>query len=108
VWVRRLEIAAISRFLRLSAEEFMERYVRQVLGDYSLRELGNGDCVFWSPKGCEIYEARPTQCRTFPFWREYVRSPEAWKQAGRRCPGVNKGRLYSAAEITRLVELTDI
>ena len=107
VWVRDLEIAAIARFLALSRDQFLERYVRQVFGDLSLTERPNGDCVLWSPDGCLIYPVRPTQCRTFPFWNEYVRSPEAWEAAGRRCPGVGKGRLYTAAEIQHLATLTD-
>ena len=99
---------AIARFLEMPLEEFTQRFVREVFGDYSLTEMDNGDCVFWSPEGCRIYEARPMQCRTFPFWREYVRSAKAWADAAKRCPGVNRGRLFSAAEIAHLVELTDV
>jgi len=98
---------AIARHLGLATEEFIRRHCRQVFGDHSLNELENGDCVFWSSEGCEIYPVRPIQCRTFPFWREYVRSPKAWEQAARRCPGVNRGRLYAAVEIDHLVQATD-
>jgi hypothetical protein len=107
VWVRDTEIITIARHLRLATEEFMERFVRRVLGDYSLIELANGDCIFWTPEGCRIYPVRPTQCRTFPFWREYVRTAKAWEDAARRCRGVNRGRLYSPSEIDRMVEDTD-
>jgi len=107
VWVRRLEIAAMARFLGISRREFMRTYVRKVMGDYSLIEHPNGDCVFWTPEGCRVYPVRPTQCRTFPFWHEYTRSPEAWARAAERCPGVNRGRLYSAAEISHFVQITD-
>lgn len=103
----RVEAAAIARFVGLSGKEFMGRFVRKVMGAWSLVEVPNGDCVFWSPQGCRIYAVRPTQCRTFPFWREYVRSSEAWERAAERCPGVNRGRLYSAAEIAHLVRVTD-
>ncbi len=107
VWVREIEIASIARFLKLETAEFVRTYVRRAMGDNALLELANGDCVFWSPTGCRIYEVRPTQCRTFPFWHEYVRSTKGWAEATRRCPGVNKGRLYLPAEIDHLVELTD-
>ena len=107
MWVRRVEIAAMARFLGISRREFMRTYVRKVMGDYSLIEHPNGDCVFWTPEGCRVYPVRPTQCRTFPFWREYTRSPEAWARAAERCPGVNRGRLYSAAEISHFVQITD-
>jgi len=107
VWVREVEIAAIARFLKMPEDEFMQAYVRVVSNDYSLVELRNGDCIFWSPEGCRIYEVRPVQCRTFPFWNEYTRSERQWREAARRCPGVNRGRVYPAAEIEHLVRLTD-
>lgn len=107
VWVRGNEIRAIARFLRLPVGDFARRYVREALGAYSLVELPNGDCVFWSPEGCRIYPVRPTQCRTFPFWQEYVQSPRGWRRAARRCPGVNRGRLYTAEEVAHLAEVTD-
>lgn len=107
VWVRDPEIVAIARLLDLAREETMRRYVRQVFGDYSLVEHDNGDCVFWSPNGCLIYPVRPTQCRTFPFWDENVRSPQGWETAARRCPGVNSGRLHTREEIDHLAKITD-
>ncbi|MFP4056586.1 MAG: YkgJ family cysteine cluster protein [Candidatus Brocadiia bacterium] len=107
VWVDEAERVAIARHLKLSAEEFARRYLREVFGAYSLVELANGDCVFWTPEGCRIYPVRPVQCRTFPFWPEYVRSPRAWRRAARRCPGVGQGRLYTAAEVEELARRTD-
>ena len=38
-----------------------------------------------------IYPVRPTQCRTWPFWEDNLKSPQAWKNAserGRGCPGM--------------------
>ena len=31
---------------------------------------------------CRLYEARPGQCRTWPFWAEVVESPDTWADAG--------------------------
>ena len=107
VWVRGMEIVALARFLGLTTDEFGRRYLREALGDHSLVELPNGDCVFWTPEGCRVYEARPTQCRTFPFWHEYLRSAAAWEEAGRRCPGVGSGRLFLSPEIEHLADTTD-
>lgn len=107
VWVRDPEIVAIARALCLSRAEFLERYCRKVFGDISLIEHPNGDCVFWTPRGCEIYAVRPVQCRTFPFWREYVRSEAGWAAAARRCPGVGRGTLHSAIDIRRMADETD-
>ena len=61
----------------------------------------NPDCVFLKDNKCSVYEGRPTQCRTWPFWPE-VMKPKAWRRdVVEFCPGANKGRLYSAKEIEK-------
>lgn len=56
-------------------------------------------CVFLEAKRCSIYEARPTQCRTWPFWPETM-SAKAWKKdVAAFCPGVGKGRTWGKEEI---------
>jgi len=37
---------------------------------------------------CSIYAARPEQCRSWPFWPELLRSPQALREAARLCPGI--------------------
>jgi len=105
VWVAQRDIEAMAKALRMPVRRFTRRYLRKVGDRYSLVELPNGDCVFYGD-GCAVYEARPVQCRTFPFWPEYVTTPRGWAAAARRCPGVGTGRLFTAAEIeARLCEL---
>jgi len=70
----------------------------------SLREKSNFDCIFWNA-GCTVYDARPLQCRVFPFWDMVVASPEAWETAGRGCPGINTGELRAREEIERCLRL---
>ena len=50
-----------------------------------------------------MYEARPLQCRLYPFWFSNVRSERAWAKAARDCPGIGQGRLFSKEEIIALV-----
>ncbi|MFW6189977.1 MAG: YkgJ family cysteine cluster protein [Planctomycetota bacterium] len=102
VWVEREEIERIAAFLGLETKEFTRRYCRKVWWRISLVEMPDGDCVFLSDEGCRIYPVRPTQCRTFPFWPDIVKSRRRWERAGRRCPGVGSGRLYTAREIERI------
>lgn len=100
VWVDAEEIARLAESIGLSAEEFGLRYVRQVGRRYSLVERPNGECVFWDKAvGCTVYEARPTQCRTWPFWEENIESKADWELVGRGCPGVGRGRWHSVEEI---------
>lgn len=109
VWVDAPEIAALAGHLGLDAEAFGRRYLRRVGARISLLEKASHDCVFWDEtRGCKVYEARPTQCRTFPFWPEVIRSRQAWREESARCPGMRAGRgedarrRYSPEEILSL------
>lgn len=106
VWVSPNEISLIARYLALSLPDFYRRYVRLVGGDYSLMEKPNGDCVFYK-EGCLIYPVRPVQCRTFPFWPEYLSSPRMWRIAMLRCPGAGKGKLYTVDEIQEYLRMLE-
>lgn len=40
-----------------------------------------GGCIFLSTDGkCGIYETRPVQCRTYPFWPSLLSSPDDWEE----------------------------
>jgi Fe-S-cluster containining protein len=101
VWVTNEEIAALAAHENLEIDEFEERYVRMVGVRKSLHEHANGDCVFFdnSTRKCRVYPVRPRQCRTWPFWESNLRSPDAWAETCRVCPGSGSGRLYQLEEI---------
>ena len=101
VWVTEPEIERIAAHLELDVAAFMRRYARRVDRRWSLTEKNDDACVFWED-GCTVYEARPTQCRTFPFWKENIRNPQKWADVVVECPGSGEGRLYSIGEIRRL------
>jgi Fe-S-cluster containining protein len=110
VWVTDEEIAALAARLGLPLVPFEAQYVRDVNGRKSLVELPNGDCIFFDnvARLCTVYEDRPVQCRTWPFWRSNIRSPEAWQHTCSVCPGSGRGRLYSVEEVleqARKIEL---
>jgi Fe-S-cluster containining protein len=101
VWVTNAEIEALAKSLGESVEEFQSRYVRQVGIRKSLIERTNGDCVFFDPvaRNCRLYEARPRQCRTWPFWPSNLGTPQRWQETCEACPGCGKGRLVPLEEI---------
>lgn len=101
VWVNSEEIAALAAAAGESVEEFEQLYVRKVGIRKSLREYPNGDCVFFDgqKRACSVYDARPRQCRSWPFWDSNVRSRTAWQATCAACPGSGQGRLYSLDEI---------
>lgn len=103
VWVNRADIAQLAQAVNMNQGEFEDRFVRDIGVRKSLKEYPNGDCVFFNNKTrkCSVYEARPRQCRTWPFWDSNIRTPEAWADTCQVCPGSGKGRLYQLEHIER-------
>ncbi|MCK6439791.1 MAG: YkgJ family cysteine cluster protein [Planctomycetes bacterium] len=90
VWVNRAEMERIANHLGIGFDEFTRNYVRGVGNRFSLIEKRNLDCVFYvEGKGCSVYEARPNQCRTYPFWPSNIESKAAWEEEADACPGIN-------------------
>lgn len=65
----------------------------------SLTEDKNNACEFLTANGCSIYDARPLQCRSYPFWQSLLESREDWRRESESCPGIDTGRLHSRSEI---------
>lgn len=75
----------------MNAGLFAKQYVRRVQGRLSLQErVINGEhlCCFFDriECGCTIYETRPEQCRTFPFWERFK---EDYQELLQECPGIS-------------------
>jgi Fe-S-cluster containining protein len=102
VRVSDVEIGALADRFGLSDSEFRSRYTRTLRGgDVSLKEKPDFDCIFFDRTvGCTVYEDRPRQCRTWPFWGSVVFSSEAWDESAEACPGMNSGPLFDGDEIT--------
>jgi Fe-S-cluster containining protein len=103
VWVNQQEIDALARRLGIDSVEFEKRFVTQIGVRRSLKELKHRgyDCVFLDAESrrCTVYEDRPRQCRTWPFWDSNLKSPEAWQATCEACPGAGKGKLYQIEDI---------
>ena len=95
VWVSEEEMCAMAAVLKISVDQFKRKYTRQKFNRYALIEkksltnAGDFDCIFLKDKKCQIYQARPSQCRTFPWWQENLNSEESWKLAKNECEGIN-------------------
>ena len=102
VWVNKEEIQRLAEQVgEENLERFEKMYVRQVGIRKSLKEYSNGDCFFFDnqTRKCKVYNARPRQCRTWPFWDSNVRDEQAWRETCQACPGSGKGKLYQLVEI---------
>lgn len=90
IFVSHTEIEAIAKLLNLSVNDFGVKYLFKKGYKYSLKERlyeGSYECVFYDREsnGCTIYEARPKQCRTFPFWDYFKQRVDEVKE---ECPGI--------------------
>ncbi len=104
------EITAIAEFLDVPVGEIRLLHTRLARGKMSLREYANGDCTFFDPysRRCRIYPVRPKQCRTWPFWRSNLSSPEIWEQVCQICPGIGQGEAVPLEVINRNLSEIDI
>jgi len=90
IYVTKSEIEKIAELLGLDVREFVSKYLFKKMYKYSIKEIeynNSFECIFYDREsnGCKIYEARPTQCRTFPFWDYYKTRVEELKL---ECPGI--------------------
>lgn len=90
IYITNPEIESISEFLALDIKDFMQQYLYKNAYKYSIKERKFGDsyeCAFYDREsnGCMIYEVRPLQCRTFPFWDYFKNRVDELKL---ECPGV--------------------
>lgn len=99
VWVSPAEARAIAKRLDIPVEEFYEVYTHTEGRRVSLTEKPNGDCVMLEAGGCTIYEERPLQCRTYPWWPWNLKTQEDWEAVARECAGCNRGKRHSFQEI---------
>lgn len=93
IWINNTEIDKLAKYLGLTLEQIKEKYIEKRGYKYSIRELklsfDNYACVFFDleKRGCSIYEFRPIQCRTFPFWDYFKKNIDEVKQ---ECPAIKE------------------
>lgn len=102
VFLTREDRKRMADHLGLGLREFTKQYCDKTQGYYHLREESTRlECAFLKGNRCGIYEARPIQCRTWPFWPEVMNAKTWNKEVKGFCPGVGKGPLIPAEEIER-------
>ena len=91
IWINSSEIKALANHLELNMFDFSQKYLKKVGFRYSLVEkqidMKNYACIFFdlNKKCCTIYNFRPTQCKTFPFW-EYFKTNK--QEVIKECPAI--------------------
>ncbi len=88
--------------LEITLGSFTRKFCAKTNGYFHLKDP-EADCQFLDGKRCSVYEARPAQCRTWPFWPENMNAKTWTNEMTTFCPGVGKGRLFSKSEIEALL-----
>jgi Fe-S-cluster containining protein len=107
------DILRLKNHLGLSSGEFLEQYTSQHIGPESglpivtLRPKGGPDriCPFVCPDGCEVYDDRPSSCRTYPLVRALAISRQTGEITEQfmmlrepHCLGFNAGEKQTAQQ----------
>lgn len=92
IWISEDEIRSLGEYLGYKTELIKEIFLEKFGNRYSIKEKpykGGFACIFFDEKNknCSIYEYRPNQCRSFPFWEHFKRN---FKELERECIGVKQ------------------
>lgn len=94
--------------MEMSDEEFFLEYCEivdlQLAQRVSLVAEEDGACVFLGDEGCDVYEHRPLQCRTYPFWATNLMDQRSWDEGTADCPGAKASKLWSREQIEACVQ----
>ena len=102
-WFSGAEINDLATHLNLPIDEFTNQYLELHDGKFVLKSRDVA-CIFLENDVCTVYEARPIQCRTFPFWPANLKSLYRWKIIMLECEGIGQGKHYSRSEIETIIK----
>ena len=87
VWLDADEFADLSTNLKETPEAVLQKYSEKTMSGWvKLKNQISDDpkindrCIFLGADGkqCSIYDSRPIQCRTYPFWPRLLSSESEW------------------------------
>jgi uncharacterized protein len=91
VFFSKSEIRKAAKLLEVSEEKFIRSYLIPFDGEFAHVVLKNGRCVFLQKDNrCAINSVKPRQCKSFPYWDEYIDARGDLVNFNRPCPGVKR------------------
>jgi len=91
IWINKQEQKKLAKYLGIKKDQLIDEYLLKVDYKYTIKEkqigTNNFACIFFdlTKKQCSIYDLRPTQCRTFPFWEYFKNNINEVKK---ECPAI--------------------
>lgn len=104
VYLTHADRIRMAKNLGLPTASFTKKFCIKEEGLFRLKDGTQGRCLFLKGKACQVYEGRPTQCRTWPFWPEVMNAKTWQREVAQFCPGVGKGPIHSAEDIRKVLQ----
>jgi uncharacterized protein len=104
VYLSEGDVKRAAKFVGLRQKAFEEKYIYRTAHMRRFRKPRDRQCPFLEDKKCAIHPAKPTQCRTFPFWPELIESRKEWARTAKHCPGIGKGPLIQIGSAMEIAE----
>lgn len=107
VFLEAEDVSRLSSHLSISPGRFLTEFTTvEVGGDRELAKGDGGSCIFLVRRRCAVQDAKPLQCRAYPFLPldgyTPIESSYTWRYEKSFCPGIGKGRLYRKSEIVAI------
>ena len=87
VHIKLSDAKGMAKILGMTLKDFRKKYVTKDDGELVLKMSVQGGCIFFVNRRCIVYAARPTQCKTFPFWKDSFLNKTEWNYVRLYCRG---------------------
>jgi Fe-S-cluster containining protein len=91
VYLNKNDMIKLAGKLKLPLKEFKKKHTSMVLWLGRVMKYGKEGCVFLKGNVCSVYDARPEQCATYPYWKklDINRAKEYCSGIKQQVPGGN-------------------
>jgi Fe-S-cluster containining protein len=104
VYMTLVDRVRMAKVLKMTTSAFTRKHCAKSDGVWHLKDGTGPDCVFLEGGNrCGVYQGRPEQCRTWPFWPEVMNAKTWKKEVAAFCPGIGKGKAISPEKIVEIL-----
>lgn len=94
VFINPREREAIAAVVGITTEAFDLNYTKDIIHSDGTKlttlkmHPDKKQCIFLVGNKCSVYEARPVQCRTYPYWPQNMIGKAEWNAEANSCEGI--------------------